>query len=131
MREPEKALGAVAAKWFRIGQRIARLERSNEFQREMIEWQKAHIQSLEEELLRLRPDATKWGWLRWTLLKSEVVSVRMKTTGERNLKYTRNLIQANLCSNFRLFPYRSRIHHVGGYVFDVSRGASWLDEDVA
>lgn len=124
MKAPEETLSSVAARWVRIGQRVARMERSNQIQREMIARQKDRIQTLEEELLRARPTETKWGFLWWVLIRPEVTSVRIKTDAGQSHKYTRNAIYSNMASAWEHTGFDVSIHHVGGRIWDVSRGRS-------
>jgi len=125
MRSPDEELSTIAAKWFRIGRRIARLERRNEVLGEMVEWQKSRIESLEEELLRVHPTDTKWGWLWWTLKRPEALHVRIKSEEGQSAKYTRCMIYSAMSSAWKHTKFDVSIHHLGGDVWEVSRGRTW------
>lgn len=129
MKSPEVTLSSVAQKWSRIARKIARTENLAEIQDEVIKSQRNRIRELEEELLRVRPLATKWGWLWWTLRRPEVLSVRVNVGTERTVEATRRLINSAMSANWSRLECRVHIHHIDGHVFDISRGGSWREYD--
>lgn len=125
----ENSLGKLAKRWWRIGQRVAYLERANRMLRESDQWQKTRIQELEAELLECRPNDTKWGWLWWTLGRPELISVRVNVGDERTVKATRSLINSAMSMHWAKLRCRVHVNHVGDHVFDVSRGERWMEYD--
>lgn len=112
----------VRSRWERLAMRFYRIERAGEALRNTNTILTGEIKHLEAELLKLRPADTKWGWIWWTLMRPEVVSVRV-LLGEGKDKHTiRNTIYAAMSMAWKHTRFDVKIHRVGDGLWDVSRG---------